>query len=204
MDTRTTETVYAFDFDGTLTTKDTFFAFLDYAVGHARLARFLLLLVPSVIATVLHKISLQESKERLFTRCFKGMPLGEFDRMCADFARANKALLREKGIAFLQDVSRENHVLIVSASIGNYIASFLAECGLDGVAVEATVPELDASGLLTGKFVGANCKGQEKVRRIEARFPNRQDYRLIAFGDSSGDSPMLAFADEAHWKPFRD
>lgn len=199
-----TQLVYAFDFDGTLTTKDTFFAFLVYAVGPAQLALYLAFLVPSVAAVVLHKISLQETKERLFARCFQGMPLREFDLKCADFARANKSLLREKGLTFLQDVSRENRTLIVSASIGNYIRAFLAQQGLDTVEVEATVPEIDNSGRLTGKFTGANCKNQEKVRRIEARFPHRQDYKLIAFGDSRGDEQMLAFADEAHWKPFRD
>ena len=56
---------------------------------------------------------------------------------------------------------------------------------------------------LTGRSLSPNCYGSEKVRRLLQRFPDRQQYRLTAYGDSRGDREMLAFADEAHYKPFR-
>ena len=59
-------------------------------------------------------------------------------------------------------------------------------------------------GRITGRLATANCNGAEKPRRILALFPHREDYRLVAFGDSRGDREMLAMADEAHYKPFRD
>ena len=31
----------------------------------------------------------------------------------------------------------------------------------------------------------------------------REDFWVIAYGDSKGDKEMLEFADEAHYKPFR-
>ena len=58
-------------------------------------------------------------------------------------------------------------------------------------------------GMLTGRFLTRNCYGQEKVNRILALYPNRQDYYLTAFGDSRGDKEMLAWADESYFKPFR-
>ena len=58
-------------------------------------------------------------------------------------------------------------------------------------------------GVLTGRFLTRNCYGEEKVNRLNALYPNRQDYHLIAFGDSRGDKELLAFADESHFKPFR-
>ena len=195
-----TYSVYAFDFDGTLTTKDTFFAFLGYSVGYAKLVWYLFLLLPSILLLFLHKITVQEAKEKLFARCFGGMTVDEFNKKSRDFASRNGRLLRRDGIDFIQAVSRENRVLVVSASIRNYVSEFLKDCDVE---VEATVPEVDASGRITGKFIGANCKGEEKVRRIEKHFPDRQSYKLIAFGDSSGDRQMFAFADETHWKPFR-
>ena len=66
----------------------------------------------------------------------------------------------------------------------------------------ATEPEI-RNGRLTGRFATPNCKGAEKVRRILGLFPDRESYRLTAFGDSRGDREMLAMADEAHYKPFR-
>lgn len=195
-----TYSVYAFDFDGTLTTKDTFFAFLGYSVGYAKLVCCLILLLPSILLMFLHKITVQEAKEKLFARCFRGMPAEEFDRECRDFAAQNGKLLRRDGIDFIKSVCQEHRVLIVSASIRNYVSEFLKDCNVE---VEATVPEVDASGRMSGKFLGANCKGEEKVRRIKKHFPDRQEYKLIVFGDSSGDRRMFDFADETHWKPFR-
>lgn len=193
-------TVYAFDFDGTLTTKDTFFAFLGYTVGYPRLVCYCFLLLPDIVALLFRRASLQATKEKLFTKCFRGMPLEVFDKKCQDFVQTNGTLLRKDGMDCIKDLSRENPVLIVSASIRNYIAAFFQAYT---VIIEATVPEVDEAGLLTGKFTGANCKGAEKVRRIESHFPRRQEYRLVAFGDSAGDAQMFAFADETHWKPFR-
>ncbi len=192
--------VYAFDFDGTLTTKDSFFAFLAYSAGYAKLTLYILRLIPSILALLFHKASLQETKEKLFASCFKGMSLEEFDKRCSAFAQANAAILRAQGMTYIEQISKEHEVLIVSASIKNYISFFFKDKKLS---IEATIPEVDSSGKLTGKFCGANCKGSEKVRRIEKHFPKREEYTLIAFGDSSGDRKMFDFADETHWKPFR-
>jgi phosphoserine phosphatase len=58
-------------------------------------------------------------------------------------------------------------------------------------------------GVLTGQFDGHNCYGQEKVRRIQAALDLAHYEHIYAYGDSSGDKPMLALADEAFYKPFR-
>ena len=88
-------------------------------------------------------------------------------------------------------------MLIVSASIDNWVQPFFPKVKIVGTQVEVE------NGLLTGRFLTKNCYGQEKVNRILAIYPNRREYKLIAFGDSEGDKELLAFADEAHYKPFR-
>ena len=70
------------------------------------------------------------------------------------------------------------------------------------LSTEAKV-EVDAAGCLTGRFATPNCYGPEKVRRIEAVWPHREQYDVSAFGDSRGDKEMLAYADQAYFKPFR-
>ena len=70
------------------------------------------------------------------------------------------------------------------------------------LSTEAKV-EVDAAGCLTGRFSTPNCYGPEKVRRIEAVWPHREQYDVSAFGDSRGDKEMLAYADQAYFKPFR-
>ena len=71
------------------------------------------------------------------------------------------------------------------------------------IIVLGTKVEVDAVGCLTGRFSTPNCYGPEKVHRIEAVWPHREQYDVSAFGDSRGDKEMLAYADQAYFKPFR-
>ena len=88
-------------------------------------------------------------------------------------------------------------MLIVSASIDNWVQPFFTDVKVLGTQIEVI------DGKLTGRFLTKNCYGQEKVNRILTLFPDRKDYHLTAFGDSRGDKEMLAFADESYFKPFR-
>jgi phosphoserine phosphatase len=88
-------------------------------------------------------------------------------------------------------------VLIVSASIDNWVMPFFPSVQVMGTQIEVN------DGRLTGRFLTRNCYGQEKVNRILECHPHRKDYHLTAYGDSRGDRELLAFADESHYKPFR-
>ena len=50
---------------------------------------------------------------------------------------------------------------------------------------------------------GANCRGPQKVVRLrawlDARYGDDIDVELWAYGDSSGDEELLAFADHPTW-----
>ena len=111
---------------------------------------------------------------------------------------SSKYLLRPKGIeAVDQAISEGADVLIVSASIDNWVQPFFPSVKVVGTQIEII------DGKLSGRFLTKNCYGQEKVNRILSLYPHRQDYHLAAYGDSRGDQELLAFADEAHYKPFR-
>ena len=190
--------IYAFDFDGTLTTRDTLLAFIRYAKGTGA---FLWGFLRHAHLLVLMKLRLYpnwKAKQRVFSYFFKGMSLEEFDTLCRQFAADNRQLLRPEGVKTLQQAQADGaEVLIVSASIDNWVQPFFPE-----VKVVCTQVEVK-NGHLSGLFLTQNCYGEEKVRRILALYPDRSEYRLIAFGDSRGDKELLAFADEAHYKPFR-
>ena len=134
----------------------------------------------------------------MFAHFFKGMPLSDFDALCQAFAASSRHLLRPKGIEAIEKALNErSEVLIISASIDNWVQPFFANVKVLGTQIEVT------DGKLTGRFLTKNCYGEEKVNRLKAIYPNRQDYHLTAFGDSRGDKEMLAFADESYYKPFR-
>lgn len=190
--------IYAFDFDGTLTTRDTLLAFIRYAKG---MRAFVWGFLRHAHLLVLMKLGLYPNwkvKQRVFSYYFKGMPLDVFDTLCRQFAADNRSLLRPEGIRTVQQAQADGaEVLIVSASIDNWVQPFFPGVTIVGTRVE------ERNGRLTGRFLTPNCYGQEKVNRILALYPDCHEYHLTAFGDSGGDKELLAFADEAHYKPFR-
>ena len=190
--------IYAFDFDGTLTTKDTLIEFIRYAKGSMALGlgfmRYAHLLV-------LMKIGLYpnyKAKQKVFAHFFKDTTLDDFNALCKAFAASSSHLLRPNAIEAINHAIKEgSEVLIVSASIDNWVQPFFPQVKVVGTQIEVI------DGKLTGRFLSKNCYGQEKVNRILSLYPNRQDYHLTAYGDSRGDKEMLAFADESYFKPFR-
>ena len=190
--------VYAFDFDGTLTTRDTLLEFIRFACGAKA---FVLGFLRHAHLLVLMKLKLYpnwKAKQRIFSYFFKGMDLKAFDSICQHFADDNRHLLRPKGIQAIEKAKAEGaELLIVSASIDNWVQPFFPQVTVLGTQIEVL------NGSLTGRFLTKNCYGQEKVNRILALYPDRSSYHLIAYGDSRGDKQLLSFADEAHFKPFR-
>ena len=174
--------LYAFDFDGTLTTRDTLLVFIRYACGTSS---FALGFLRHAHLLVLMKLGLYpnwKAKQKIFSYFFRDMSLADFNALCQRFAADNRQLLRPQG-----------HVVIVSASIDNWVQPFCPQVTVLGTQIEVI------DGRLTGRFLTNNCYGQEKVNRLLALYPDRSTYHLIAYGDSRGDKELLAFADEAHW-----
>ena len=185
--------LFAFDFDGTLTTRDTLIAFIRYACGTPRFLLGFLLHAPLLVLMKLRLYSNGKAKQRLFSWFFRGMPLEAFDALCQSFASTHRHLLRPETVCLLQQALSEGaEVLVVSASIDNWVQPFFPTVTVLGTQIEVI------DGRLTGRFLTPNCYGQEKVRRILALHPDRSAYRLTAYGDSRGDRELLAFADEAH------
>ena len=190
--------IYAFDFDGTLTTKDTLLEFIRFAKGTLAFGLGFLRYTHLLVLMKLGGYPNWKAKQKVFAHFFKGMSIDDFDALCQEFAASSKHLLRPKGIETINKAQSEgSEVLIVSASIDNWVQPFFANVKVLGTQIEVV------DGKLTGRFLTKNCYGQEKVNRILALYPNRQDYHLTAYGDSRGDKELLAWADESYFKPFR-
>lgn len=196
--------IYAFDFDGTLTTKDTLLEFIRFAKGSGQMFCGFLLFSPLLLLMKLHLYPNWKAKQQLFSYFFKGMNIDDFNALCMRFAEQNKHLLRPAGIEKVRQAIEEEQatVLIISASIDNWVRPFFDEIDKK-IQVLGTQIEIKG-GRLTGRFTTKNCYGQEKVNRLTALYPHREAYELIAFGDSRGDKELLDFADKSFYKPFRN
>ena len=190
--------IVASDFDGTLTSKDTLLEFIRFAKGNARCLFGFLLYSPLIVLMKLKLYPNYKSKQKVFSFFFKGMPLEEFNRLGREFATSSQSILRPGGLEMLRQCSEDGvEVVVVSASIDNWVQPFFPDLKVLGTQVEVI------GGRLTGRFLSKNCYGQEKINRLLEVFPDRENYYLIAYGDSNGDRKLLDFADESYYKPFR-
>jgi len=189
--------IAAFDFDGTLTTHDTFLAIIRYAFGTKAALLGFLRYAPLLILMKLHLYSNHKAKEKVFAHFFKGMEEREFDSLCDRFSMEMIYLGRSsalEALALKQDCGIET--VIVSASIYNWVEPFVYANAYLCTEVEVK------DGRLTGRFLTKNCYGKEKVNRLLERYPDRSSYHLTVFGDSRGDKELMAFADEAFYRIF--
>ena len=90
-------------------------------------------------------------------------------------------------------------IVVVSASPENWICHWAEQMQVKLIATKMDIKD----GKLTGRIIGKNCHGEEKVRRIMEMY-KLSDYEMVyAYGDTKGDRPMLKLAHTGHWKPFR-
>jgi HAD superfamily hydrolase (TIGR01490 family) len=194
--------IAAFDFDGTITTGDSFLGFVKFTRGKAALCKAALVYAPMLIAFGLKLYPARKAKQKLFSHFYKGVPLTQFNRWGEAFAGQIARHVRPKAAAAIAAHRKANDtVVIVSASVENWILPWARAQGID--IVLATQPETDASGNLTGRFRSPNCSGQEKVNRLQQQFPDRLQYELWAYGDSHGDRAMIEFADRGWYNRFK-
>ena len=186
--------IAAFDFDGTLTTRDSFPAFIRFAVGVPRFLAGFLLYSPLLVLMKLRLYPGDKAKEKVFSFFFKGWEYGRFKALGSAFASEIEDMRNEPVISRLQEhIAHGDTVYVISASIRDWVEPWSLQQSVH--AVLATEVEVDADGRLTGRFSTRNCNGEEKVNRLLQVEPRRDSYALAAYGDSRGDEPLLALAD---------
>lgn len=192
--------IAVFDFDGTLTHKDTFVVFAIYVLGFWKFILKVLLCSPWLVSYKLRFYSNGKAKERLFSLCFKGMKWQNFEECGNAFSSAHTTLLREDAVGALEEHLLKGHrVYIVTASMEEWVRPLLLR--YPSLSFITTRPEV-VDGRLTGNFATENCYGKEKVRRFLEQEPLRGGYVLYAYGDSAGDKALLSMADKSYYRMF--
>lgn len=182
-----------FDFDGTLTTRDSLIPFACMAIGRWKVLVALMRALPWILMWKMGLIPNSRAKEKLFGFMYKGIKFSDLQNVGDKFSAVIDGMLRKNMVERLQKcIAGGYEVAIVSAGLTVRIEPWARRQG--NIRVLATEPEIDSSGKITGKFLAPNCYGQEKVNRIREAFPDLNDYQVVAYGDSAGDKEMLSLA----------
>ena len=190
--------IYAFDFDGTLTDCDSLIAIIRYMSGNGKLILWILTHIHLLVLMKAGLYSNNKLKQQLCRHIFAGMSVEAFTAKAEAFALSYNHIIRPEAKPLIKSALADGAtVCIISASPSIWVKPFFHDCpGIDFLCTEL---ETD-NGVITGRFLGSNCYGQEKVNRLISRYPDRGNYELIAFGDSRGDRELLAFADKANFR----
>ncbi|MDR0825300.1 MAG: HAD-IB family hydrolase [Prevotella sp.] len=200
MNLQTFDVIAVFDFDGTITSKDTLFDFIRFYHGTPRLIAGIGILSPILVLFKLGFITNSKAKQILFSYFFGGKKESDFNAVCERYASRINEITVPEAIAKIRRHQQDGHaVIIASASVYNWIAPWAKSMNIN--AVIATRIEVK-DGIITGKFHGANCHGQEKVERLMELYPDRDNYQLYAYGDSNGDKQLLEIADYPFYRRF--
>jgi len=198
---RKDQAIVAFDFDGTLTVSDSFTRFLRWRAGAGGWFSGLAGMTPDLIGYVGHRDRgrLKAASVRQF---LKGTPRAQLEADAEAFAgQVWPGFIRYDALACWQDWGKKGaYRVIVTASPETTVAPFARRLGAE--ALLGTQLVFDADDRVAGAFATANCRGEEKVRRLRAAFG--ADMQLAAaYGDTTGDTEMLAMADEAGFRRFK-
>lgn len=182
-----------FDFDDTLCRGDSVVPFLLYAIrkGAAPWTQ-LFRAAKGYLSQIGHPEKISGAKETTFS-FIKGKEQSAMDDLARDFFREIiTPRLFEQGIAELWRLKSEGYtIVVVSASVDLYMHLLPEFLPVDAVLATHCLTE---NGCYTGQ-IAANCKGEEKPRRI-AEWLSANGLELEAeasraYGDSPSDAPML-------------
>jgi phosphatidylglycerophosphatase C len=189
-----------FDFDGTLTRKDTLFEFVIFVHGKSTFYRMMISILPWIVLMKLNLASAQSVKERLLRKSIGGLPNEKFSRFCEEFCtRILPQLFRETAHEKLIFHHQQgDKIVIVSASPEDWIAPWART-----KAIEVLSTKLKReSGRISGEIDGLNCNGPEKVRRVKTHLNLAEYNKVYAYGDSTGDRELLSLADYPFYRKF--
>ena len=192
--------VAVFDFDGTLTYRDTLRPFLLHVVGLNYFVCNAFVLLPTLAAYGLGIIRNDVAKQRVLGQFFAGMHIDTLRGKATEFAEHQlPGLIRSEAARRFDWHKQQGHrCIVISASLELYVRHWALSKGFDDVL--ATQLETRQDGSVSGKLLGENCFGSEKVKRLDALLGARSNYILYAYGDSRGDKELLSVADYAYYR----
>jgi phosphatidylglycerophosphatase C len=181
-----------FDFDGTISFGDTWTPFIRFALSPTRRAVGVARLSPWIAGYKLGVVSASAGRRATARVVFRGQPEVEVRARGERYAREMlpQGMRPEALDRIAWHRAEGDTIVVVSASLDVYLSPWCRQHGL-----ELICSELEASrGVMTGRYVGRDCIGPEKARRVRERFALEQYPVIYAYGDTEDDLDMLALA----------
>ncbi|MCW8398017.1 HAD-IB family hydrolase [Legionella sp. PATHC038] len=193
------DTVAIFDFDGTITYKNTTIPFLRFIEEKHFFWKFLPK-VPHALAYKLHLIDVDGLNNIIATHFLKDLSQEFLYQSGENFVDSIlPQLIKDSAIQRLKwHKERGHHCILATSAYNLYVDYWGKQNGFDHIV--STQIDFDPQGKATGKLRGKSCNGQEKLRRVLECINNPKT--LYAYGDSNGDKEILNYATHPYYRRF--
>ena len=185
-----------FDFDHTITKKDSFGVFLRESSSFSKRLLTSVRLFPWIIQYKLTRNGTELKKKVLF-HLLKGRTEDELvemgEKVAHSFLDENK-LKSEVFSAFLSHIQKGNEVIVVSGGLDLYIQPWCEKHGAKFISTELEFID----GVATGKMKGENCIREEKKRRVEEEVDLSDYDEIICYGNPGDDDALFELGTEIH------
>lgn len=194
------KTIALFDFDGTLTYRDSLLSFLFFCKGSPKTLYLLFTCLPTLIAYCFNLSSRQKTKEKVLTKFFKGDSEKKLNEKGKEFAKliVPKLLRPEANPRIKWHLEKGHSCYLISANLQTYLDPWSKELGFKKCI--STRLEVTKEGTITGKLKGLNCWGPEKEVRLKEELGDLTSCITYVYGDSRGDKEILSLATYPFYK----
>lgn len=187
-----------FDFDGTITTSDTFTPFVLFAVEPARIAVGKIVLSPLIAAYELGLLSGSRIRQSVVRFAFRGRREADLRQAGLEYSRTRLAnVVRPHALERIRwHQAQGDEVVVVSASLDVYLSDWCRRLGVDLICTELEAQQ----GVLTGRYHNGDCCGSEKAKRVRERYDLRSFSHVYAYGDTREDDALLRLATKRFYR----
>ncbi len=187
-----------FDFDGTITTRETFADFIRFAASPLSWHVGSVLLAPLVVGYRRGWVSGNVIRSSAVRLALKGMPQAHARALGDRFAK--EVLVQVERTDVMDRIawhrSRGDRIVVVSGALELYLAPWCRRHDLEWLCSRLEVRD----GRLTGRYDGAQCVAQEKSRRVLEVLDTRAFDEVHVYGDTFEDFAMLRLASHASFR----
>jgi HAD superfamily hydrolase (TIGR01490 family) len=184
--------IVLFDFDKTLTTKDSFIEFLKFAVSKPKLFLKSIILLPSFVFYKVGGLSSEKFKKKVLLSFFKGWTDEKLSILGEQFSKdiIPQILNKEIVLKLQNHISNGDKVVIASGSLAIWLKPWTNNFGVDLISTKLSFK----NNVFSGKLDGKNCIREEKRLQIIKRYNLDLYSEVICYGNKGDDNEMLSLA----------
>lgn len=192
------KTLVLFDFDGTITSKDTFPLFFRYSFNNTQFLFGFIIHLHKYFLYKINIINAETLKLSILSYFLKGKSAHWIYEKGKSFIAylENKQVIKLEFINKIIQFKNQNaEIYVVSASPDIWIKHFCEKYQIKYICTELEY----SNQIFEGKLSTKNCNFIEKKNRILKEIPLSDYSQIIVYGDSNGDKEMMSLATSKNW-----